>query len=277
MNVPVEIFSYICDIIPTKDLCSTMLVSRLCCDVAERLLYSSIHLDFFDTRQRPRSTMCLQTLSTSASAAAAVRHLEIRGLGLLDAPAHTTFIAAMMLATNVSSLDIMLIIPSQSPVFPASLVTSSSFLPHLVALNVDDSNIIPQLVPGRPCASVRIQDTIPEDCLNDVVDALARAAVPIEHLQLKLAIPGEHAILPSFIPIAHSFRSLISLGIQFVLPSPSLTWESLEVSTQHVHTQRPYSRKLPGVPSHNGSPTFTHHVSQGSQPGNNTRPWDALE
>lgn len=237
-RLPLEIFAHICDIIPPMDLCSAILVNKACRQVVERSLYSFIYLDFFDAGQRLRSTRCLQTLSTSTSAAAAVRHLELRGLGLLEPLTQAVFIAAMTLTVNLSSLDLLCIISNNSVVFPEALTRASSFLPRLEALNVDDSELILLLAPGRPCTSVRIQETIQEDSLGDIVDALSRAAVPIQHLQLKVATSGEHGILASFLPIPHSFRSLISVGIQFVLPSPSLTWELFVVSNYQTGLYR---------------------------------------
>jgi hypothetical protein len=241
--LPPEIIALVCDFIFVNDLPNVMLVNTVCHYFAERLLYSSIYLDFFDTGKRRRSAKCLQTLATYVSAASAVRHLSAHGLGVVDSSMYATFMKALSLSNNISTLDIIFNIIPDSPFFPESLTRSTAFLPKLSALNVDDPGVVLQLVPGRPLHAVRIQDTIHEDVYGRVISALSQSLVAIRYLQLKLVALGEDGIVPSFLPIAGSFHSLICLGIQFVLPSPSLKWDSLL-----VHCHLIYSRKN------------THHV-----------------
>lgn len=228
-HLPSEIFAAICDLIPSHDLAKIMLVNKHCRQFAERILYSSIHLDFFENRNRLQSIQCLQTLSVSKSAAVALRQLSVHGLALTNPAVYTLLTTALHLAVNLSSLDIVFLATLDSPPFPEALARSPQFLPQLSAINTDEPQAVVQLAPGRPCASVRVQETIGEDILGHLIDALSRAA-PAKQLQLKVATPGPEAIVSSVRRIARSFDSLTTLGIQFVLPSPTLTWEALAVS-----------------------------------------------
>lgn len=230
-KLPVEIVASVCDLVALHQLPRFMLVSKLFRDVAEKRLYAILDVDLFDPQRRVRALKCLGTLTHNRFAAKAVRCITARGLGVVDHSLRDLFVNALKSTTGLSALSLLLLIIPDTPVFPEPL--PSDFLPRLSSLNVDDPGVLIQLVPGRPLATVRAEDRIGRSSLDLVVAALSLSATSIQYLQIKVDATGQHDILASFFRIVtgDTFRNLVGLGLQFVLPPPSLAWEPLQVFT----------------------------------------------
>ena len=230
-QLPVEIVASVCDLVAPYQLPGFMLVNKSFRDIAEKRLYAVLDVDLFDPQRRVRATKCLRSLIENRFAAEAVRCITARGLGVVDYPSRDLFVKALKCTTGLSALNLLLLVTPDTPLFPESL--PQDFLPRLSALNVDDPDILVRLVPGRPVDTVRAEDSISRSSLDHVVAALFLSASSIQHLQIKVGATGQHDILTSFLQIATGaqFRNLVSLGLQFVLPPPSLAWEPLQVIT----------------------------------------------
>ena len=230
-QLPVEIFASVCDLLTTHQLPRFMLVSKLFRDIAEKRLYAILDMDLFDPQRRARATKCLHSLAQNRFAAGAVRCITARGLGVVDHSLRDLFAKSLQRTTGLLALSLLLLVTPATPLFPEPL--PPDFLPRLSALNVDDPDILVQLVPGRPVNTVRAEDTIGRLTLDRVVAALFLSTRSIQHLQIKVDVTGQDDILTSFFRIATGtpFRNLVSLGLQFVLPSPLLAWEPLQVVT----------------------------------------------
>jgi hypothetical protein len=230
-QLPVEIVANVCDLVATHQLPGFMLVNKLFRDIAEKRLYAVLDVDLFDPQRRIRATKCLGSLTQNRFAAEAVRCITARGVGVVDYPLRDLFVEALKCTTGLSALSLSLLVTPDTPLFPEPL--PPDFLPRLLALNVDDPDTLVQLVPGRPVDTVRAEGSISRPSLDRVVAALFLSSSPIQHLQIKVDAIGQHDILTSFFQIATGtpFRNLVSLGLQFVLPPPSLAWEPLQVIT----------------------------------------------
>jgi len=237
-QLPVEIVASVCDHVALHQLPGFMLVNKSFRDIAEKRLYAVLDIDLFDPGRRIRATKCLLTLTQNRFAAEAVRCTTARGLGVVDYSLRDLFFNALKCTTGLSALNLLLLVTPDTPLFPEPL--PPGFLPRLSALNVDDPDTLVQLVPGRPVDTVRAEDTISAPSLDRVVAALFLSTSSIQHLQIKVGATGQHDILTSFFRIAtgESFRNLVSLGLQFVLPPLSLAWEPLQVITCFTFIQQ---------------------------------------
>ena len=236
-QLPVEIVASVCDLVAAHQLPGFMLVNKLFRDIAEKRLYAVLDMDFFDSRRRIRARKCLCSLTKNRFAAGAVRCITARGLGVVDRSLRVLFVSALKCTTDLSALNLLLLAIPDTPLFPDPLPTN--FLPRLSALNVDDPDILIQLVPGRPVDTIRAEDNIERASLDHVVAALSLSTSSIQHLQIRVDAPGQHDILTSFLRIVteEAFQNLASLGLQFVLPPPSLAWEFLRVITCFILIQ----------------------------------------
>ena len=230
-QLPVEIIASVCGLVAIHQLPGFMLVNKSFRDIAEKRLYAVIDVDLFNSQRRVQATKCLCSLTQNRFAAEAVRSITARGLGVVDYNLRDLFVRALKCTTGLSALNLLLLVTPDTPLFPEPL--TPDFLPRLSALNVDDPDTLIQLVPGRPVDTVRAEDTIHRSSLDRVVAALFSSASSIQHLQIKLDSAGQHDILASFLRVitGKPFGDLVSLGLQFVLPSPSLAWEPLQVIT----------------------------------------------
>lgn len=230
-QLPVEIVANVCGLVATHQLPGFMLVNKSFRDIAEKRLYAVLDMDLFDFQRRVRATKCLRSLIQNRFAAEVVRCITARGLGVVDYSLRDLFIKALKRTTGLSALNILLLVTPDTPLFPEPL--PPDFLPRLSAINVDDPDTLVQLVPGRPVDTVRAEDTIHRPSLDRVVAALFLSTSPIQHLQIKIDVADQHEILTSFLRIVtgEPFGNLVSLGLQFVLPPPSLAWEPLQVIT----------------------------------------------
>lgn len=230
-QLPVDIVAGVCDLVAPHQLPGFMLVSKSFRNMAEKRLYAVLDMDLFDPQRRVRATKCLCTLIENRFAAEAVRCITVRGLGVVDYLSRDLFVRALKCTIDLSALSLSLLVAPDTPLFPEPL--PQDFLPRLSALNVDDPEILLQLVPGRPVDTVRVEDSISRASLDRVVAALFLSTSSIQHLQIKVDAAGQHDILTSFLQVATGapFRNLVSLGLQFVLPPPSLAWEPLQVIT----------------------------------------------
>ena len=230
-ELPVEIVAGICDLVATHQLPRVMLVSRSFRPIAEKRLYSVLDMDLFDFQRRIRATKCLESLIQNRFAAESVRCITARGLGVVDQSLRDLFVKSLKYTTGLSALSLLLLVTPDTPLF--SEPSPLDFLPRLSALNVDDPDTLVQLVPGRPVNAIRAENSIDRSSLDRVVAALFLSTSPIQHLQIKMDAPSQHDILKSFFRIVtgNSFQNLVSLGLQFVLPPPSLAWELLQVIT----------------------------------------------
>lgn len=230
-QLPVEIVASVCDLVATHQLPGFMLVNKSFRDIAEKRLYAVLDMDLFDPQRRVRATKCLRSLTHNRFAAESVRCITARGLGVVDHSLRDLFVNALKRTSGLSALNLLLLVSPNTPLFPEPL--PPNFLPQLSALNVDDPDTLVQLVPGRPVNAVRAEDSIHRSSLDHVVGALFLSTSPIQHLQIKVDVVGQHDILTSFLRIVtgEPFRNLVSLGLQFVLPPPSLAWEPLQVIT----------------------------------------------
>lgn len=236
-ELPVEIVANVCDLVAIHQLPGFMLVNKSFRDIAEKRLYAVLDVDLFDSQRRVRATKCLRSLTQNRFAADAVRCITARGLGVVDYALRDLFIEALKRTTALSALSLLLLITPDTPLFPEPL--PPGFLPRLSALNVDDPDTLVQLVPGRPVNTVRAEDTVHRPSLDRVVAALFLSTSSIQHLQIKIDATGQHDIVASFLQIATGvpFGGLITLGLQFVLPPPSLAWEPLQVITCFILIQ----------------------------------------
>lgn len=230
-QLPVEIVASVCDLVATHQLPVFMLVSKSFRDIAEKRLYAVLDMDLFDPQRRERAVECLHSLTRNQFAAGAVRCITARGLGVVDRSLQHLFLKALECTIGLSALSLLLLITPDTPLFPEPL--PPDFLPQLSALNVDDPDTLIRLVPGRPVDTVRAEGSVNRPSLDRVLAALFLSTSSIQHLQIKVDAADPHDILTSFLQIisgAH-FRNLVSLGLQFVLPPPSLAWEPLQVIT----------------------------------------------
>lgn len=236
-QLPVEIIANVCDLVATHHLPGFMLVNKLFRDVAEKRLYAVLDMDLFDPQKRVRAAKCLGSLTQNRFAATAVRCITARGLGVVHHSLRALFVNSLKRTTGLSALSLLLLVAPDAPLFPEPL--PSDFLPQLSALNVDDPEILIQLVPGRPITTVRAEDSIGKFSLDRVVVGLFLSTSSIQHLQIKVDSTGQHDILTSFFQIVTGdpFRNLVSLGLQFVLPPPSLAWEPLQVAICFMFVQ----------------------------------------
>lgn len=236
-QLPVEIVASVCDLVATHQLPGIMLVSKSFRDIAEKRLYAVLDIELFDPQRRVRAAKCLHSLTRNQFAAEAVRCITARGLGVVDRSLRNLFFEALKCTTGLSALSLLLLVTPDTPPFPEPL--PPDFLPRLSALNVDDTDALVRLVPGRPVDTVRTEDGVDKPSLDRVLAALFLSASSIQHLQIKVDAAGQHDILTSFLRIVTGapFHNLISLGLQFVLPPPSLAWEPLQVITCFIFTQ----------------------------------------
>jgi len=236
-QLPIEIIASVCSQVALHQLPGFMLVNKSFRDIAEKRLYAVLDMDLFDSRQRVRATKCLRSLTQNRFAAETVRCITARGLGVVDYSLRDLFVEALRCTTGLSALNLLLLVTPDTPLFPEPL--APDFLPRLSALNVDDPDTLIQLVPGRPVETVRAEGTIHGSSLDRVVAALFSSTGSIQHLQIKLDATGQHDILASFLRVVTEgpFGDLVSLGLQFVLPTPSLAWEPLQVITCFIFIQ----------------------------------------
>lgn len=236
-QLPVEIVTNVCDLVAAHHLPGLMLVNKLFRDIAEKRLYAVLDVDLFDPQKRVRAAKCLGSLTQNRFAATAVRHVTARGLGVVNNTIRVLFVNSLNCTTVLTALSLLLLVTPDTPLFPEHL--PSDFLPQLSALNVDDPEILIQLVPGRPITTVRAEGTIGKSLFDRVVAGLFLSTSSIQHLQIKVESTGQHDILTSFFQIVTGdpFRNLVSLGLQFVLPPPSLAWEPLQVAICFVFVQ----------------------------------------
>ena len=237
-KLPVEIVASVCDLVATHQLPGFMLVNKLFRDIAEKRLYAILDMDLFDPQRRIRATKCLGSLTQNRFAAGAVRCITARGIGVVDYSLRDLFVKALECTTGLLALSLLLLVAPDTPLFPEPL--PPDFLPRLSALNVDDSETLVRLVPGRPVDTVRAEDNISSSSLNRVVAALFLSTSSIQHLQIKVDATGQQDILAPFLQIATAvpFRNLVSLGMQFILPPPPLAWEPLQVIACFIFTRQ---------------------------------------
>ncbi|KAF9644786.1 hypothetical protein BDM02DRAFT_3121320 [Thelephora ganbajun] len=233
-QLPVEIVASVCDLVATHHLPGFMLVSKSFRCIAEKRLYAVLDVDLFDPQRRVRATKCLHTLTQNPFAAEAVKCITARGLGVVGHSLRDLFVKALECTTGLLALSLLLLVTPDTPLFPEHLPLD--FLPRLSALNVDDPDILVQLVPGRPVNTVRAEDTISGSSLDHVLAVLFLSTSSIQHLQIRVGATGQRDILASFFRIATGapFRNLVSLGLQFVLPPPSLAWEPLQTLLDYM-------------------------------------------
>jgi hypothetical protein len=230
-HLPLEIVASVCDLVALHQLPRFMLVNKSFRDIAEKRLYAVLDMDLFDPQRRVRATKCLHSLIGNRFAAEAVRYITARGLGVVDYSSRDLFVEALKCTTGLSALNLLLLVIPDTPLFPEPL--PHGFLPRLSALNADDPDTLVRLVPGRPVDTVRAEGSISVSSIDRVAAALFLSTSSIQHLQIKVDATDQHDILTSFLQIATGtpFRNLVSLGLQFVLPPPSLAWEPLQVIT----------------------------------------------
>lgn len=236
-RLPVEIVASVCGLVAVHQLPGFMLVNKSFRDIAEKRLYAVLDVDLFDSQRRVQATKCLRSLTQNRFAAEAVRCITARGLGVVDYSLRDLFVKALKCTTGLSTLNLLVLVTPDTPLFSEPL--APDFLPRLSALNVDDPDTLVQLVPGRPVDTVRAEDSIQGTSLDRVVAALFLSTGPIQHLQIKVNVASQHDILTSFLRIVagEPFGDLVSLGLQFVLPPPSLAWEPLQVITCFIFIQ----------------------------------------
>ncbi|CCM01118.1 uncharacterized protein FIBRA_03166 [Fibroporia radiculosa] len=227
-----------------KFLVSVMTTSRSLYNVAKRLQYSDLALNFLlgqiYTGSTARPNDCLETLAicTSASSPArAVRHLAISEISYGSVPALLT--RALASTAGLKSLDIRVSqdVLDGEPLFLSTdpLITSSTFLPELSALYTNDTRVVLALAPRRPLSSIALPVKMDATAYHAITDSLCQSTAKITQLCFYLEVEDIEAASQSLGAIARTFPNVAQLCLQFRLANVTpVTWVMLEHTIHQI-------------------------------------------
>ncbi|OCH92294.1 hypothetical protein OBBRIDRAFT_460238 [Obba rivulosa] len=118
---------------------------------------------------------------------------------------------------------------------PASLSTSTHFLPRLSALDTPHFQLLEVLLPGRSLNNIRIRRSLSHSDLETLARHGLRVTAKVSQLQIQCAVDNLNACLASLTFIAQHFVNINALGMHFVLPSGNIPpWEDFEATANQI-------------------------------------------
>lgn len=271
-------------LVPAKELATLMLVNKVFLKLAEERLYCDLDMDLSNPHRRTLAEKCLETLKEHKSAAAAVKCIRVRWAGDVGQNLRDLFFESLECATYLSTLslsnspvtDICTNTDTYPPLFPETI--PPNLLPSLSALNVDTLETLVQLLPRRPIRTVRLEgESIGVDSIDRLMEALSLSTKTIQHLQLKVTVPSQDHILPTFSKIVgeEKLRSLTALGLVFAWNTVQVDWGFLKVNdSSRVRSIRNLTFRFLNIepPRQNGIRPRSASGSEGHQLGDAPEP-----